>query len=405
MKKISLGITAFYVATFVAFNVIGMIDLPIYYVSALGNGVGLLNSVAIASLVGGVLLAAMLGNRRLGVILPRAKVENRNYYHGKVARFAAYLSTVVAVAAVAESASRGVSVVSFDGRFETSGAVFLALYAAILLNIYFINVQLVESNRTSIGSKVCFFFLVALAIISGYRSPVIICVACYLIGLVSHRLRTGRGLNIKYKLVAVISVLSIVLFSSVYSLYRTSLVFDARSYYSEYDTSAIPDSLLFVMDPIATMHVDQVTISRLIDHVEFQGTMNGGLFASNFLTLLPGERLAARNIIGSITTNRVTESGRPWSITPTIQGALYTDFGVLGVAIGMLIIGYLVRRISRLFLSESPIRLTLASYLFVNLAMSIHNGYPDVIFYINIAALLGVYVLGSAVATKYGRMR
>ncbi|MCR1804829.1 oligosaccharide repeat unit polymerase family protein [Stenotrophomonas geniculata] len=391
-----------FIAAFAIFNIVGMIDLPIYRVSALGNGVGTLNSVAIISLLGGWICSMALPRRFLLSGVRRIKIVNSAVYHAKVANHLSYMATLVALGMVTLSVMSGASVTSFDGRFATSGSAFLALYSAIIINIYNVNIQLIARGKSSINTKFLFLITIALAIASGYRSPVVIAVACYIVSVAINSYRSGRRIKIKTRAALAIGIAGIIAFSGVYSIYRTSLAYDVRDYYYEYDTSSVPDSLLFIMDPISTMHVDQVTISRIITSTDSSGHLGGNLLLSNFLTLLPGERLAARNIIGAMTTDRVTDFGRPWSITPTIQGALYADFGVFGVIFGLFFIGFILRSISRWLESGSAVRVTVAAYIFINLLMGIHNGYPDVIFYLNIMILLACYLCGSIVAQTSG---
>ncbi|UXA19288.1 oligosaccharide repeat unit polymerase family protein [Mycobacterium sp. SMC-4] len=99
----------------------------------------------------------------------------------------------------------------------------------------------------------------------------------------------------------------------------------------------------------------------------------GQLFLSTFETVLPGPQPGARTLIAEYV------GGRPGvTITPSILGQPYVDFGVVGVAVYMLLVGFALKSIwiwQASSLTWAP--RVAAAYVLVVLLLSIHNGLFD----------------------------
>jgi uncharacterized membrane protein len=120
--------------------------------------------------------------------------------------------------------------------------------------------------------------------------------------------------------------------------------------------------------------------------------MYGGLFISNYETFLPGKHLGARNIIGGLTGARWV-AGRPMSITPTLQGALYVDFGYIGVFVGFCLIAFGISYLWKKAQQWGALGKFSFCYLLTLSIMAVHNGYWDVgfVFFLFFLCIIRIY--------------
>tara|TARA_R100001377_G_scaffold67576_1_gene42881 strand:- start:1653 stop:2177 length:525 start_codon:yes stop_codon:yes gene_type:complete len=133
---------------------------------------------------------------------------------------------------------------------------------------------------------------------------------------------------------------------------------------------------------LALFRFDQQMVKTIIEKTENKPYYLGLAF-SNFKTLLPGSQLGVRNIVGEIVGARKMPNGKPWSITPTLQGALFIDGGYFLVFFGFLLIAFLIEYIKKIMKEKKdPFSLTLYALFTINTLMCIHTGYFDLTFYI-----------------------
>jgi len=133
---------------------------------------------------------------------------------------------------------------------------------------------------------------------------------------------------------------------------------------------------------LALFRFDQQMVKIIIDKTE-NNPYYLGLAFSNFKTLLPGSQLGVRNIVGEIVGARKMPNGKPWSITPTLQGALFIDGGYFLVFFGFFLIAFIIEYIKKMMKErKDPFSLTLYALFTINTLMCIHTGYFDLTFYI-----------------------
>jgi oligosaccharide repeat unit polymerase len=224
----------------------------------------------------------------------------------------------------------------------------------------------------------------------GYRSPLIILACGSLIVFIVVR----NDFQNKYKQVFTIRniliFLGIIILMSSISSYRVSQKYETRKFFRNIDMDYV-DEHTFIkpfMPTLAVFRYDQEMIIKLIEKTKY-APLKGKLAVSNFITILPGEQLGARNIIGELVGARKQADGKPWSITPTLQGALFVDGGYLAVFIGFFLLAACIEYTKKLMFSrKDPFSVVLYTLFAINSLMLIHTGYFDFIFFFLIVAMI-----------------
>ncbi|HEY5805576.1 MAG TPA: oligosaccharide repeat unit polymerase [Lysobacter sp.] len=267
--------------------------------------------------------------------------------------------------------NRGIPLLMGEARFENSALMFnLSQLCGLWMMLKSI-IDIEEGRRPSVA--LCAIYIGCMACF-GYRTPVIVfalVMACY---VVLFRLR--RSLSVP---IIAASALALLLFASVSSGFRVGQSYDKEAFFVAIDYQYVDDHPLIapLVPALSMFDFSQRTVSDIGDGLD--GHMLGGLFLSNYQTLLPGTHWGARNIVGDITSARWV-GGRPMSITPTLQGALFMDFGPPGVAFGFLVLGVVLATMYRIAALQSGIGRFVFCYVFGLALMSIHNGYWDLAF-------------------------
>src|SRR5690606_12506284 len=171
---------------------------------------------------------------------------------------------------------------------------------------------------------------------------------------------------------------------------RVSQDYDVERYFRNIDSKYIDNNVFLkpYMSTLSVFRYDQEVVTTLIKKTK-GNHYYGELAVSNILTLLPGAQLGARNKIGEIIEARKFPDGKPWSITPTLQGALYVDGGMPVVFIGFFILAALIEFLKKFMISrKDPFSVVLYALLAVNSVMLIHTGYFDVLVFILIGLIL-----------------
>ncbi|QGZ55556.1 hypothetical protein FAZ97_11885 [Paraburkholderia acidiphila] len=191
-------------------------------------------------------------------------------------------------------------------------------------------------------------------------------------------------------------------FAASLSLFRVSQSYDVARFFANVDFGFVSDHkyILPFVPALSMFDFSQCTISKI--GAALNEHMYGGLMLSNFETLLPGKHWGARNIIGDLTGARWV-AGRPMSITPTLQGALYTDFGYFGVFAGMFIISWSICWLKKCAFYRDVVVRFCFCYFFALSLMSIHAGYWDVNF-IFVGLFIFIIRAFDAMKVRFGRV-
>ncbi len=280
--------------------------------------------------------------------------------------------------------SGGIILLMGTQRFSGSTFITLFVYIGIVATcLYFAHLLL--NNEKIKKRQVAFFILQALAALSmGYRGPLVVLVgSCFMIFFIvrnDHYNKYKNVFSIRYGL---IFLAGIILMSTI-STFRVAQQYNVRKFFRNINMDYV-NKHPYLKPYISTLSVfryDQEVVTTLIEKTENKH-LYGELAIANLLTVLPGMQLGARNKIGEIIEARKFPDGRPWSITPTLQGALFVDGGRIFVFLGFFLLAALIEYLKKMMLFKGdPFSIVLYVIIAVNSLMLIHSGYFDVLVYI-----------------------
>ena len=173
-----------------------------------------------------------------------------------------------------------------------------------------------------------------------------------------------------------------------YRLYKTHGVDNTIAYFSHINPSGYPDALIAAHLPC---HVGATVFSDIVNFSSFSGSLHGRFTISIFETVLPGIQMGPRTFISLL-----RETSLASSTTPSILGGPYIDFGVLGIALFMFLVGllltflYLVMESSQKSFNTfcHKINVVSYSYLLSISIISIHSGLLDPIIIFSIVFII-----------------
>jgi hypothetical protein len=361
-----------FTAAFFAYNALGIFDAPWMVPNAYDK-----------SLCWGLFLTGLAGlgcGALIGKVVVRIR-PRRTRAHPRTSKQLSFVFLVLFLGCIgfAVVSSGGIPLFQGETRFGNS---------ALISNLapfygFWVLVRMISDTEQGrhINPFPALLYMVGVVIL-GYRSPVLSFVltwTCYLIFFrFSRRRAIWAGLGIGLAMLA---------FAASIALFRVSQNYDAIRFFANIDARFIADHpyALPLIPALSMFDFSQYTISMLGQALH--QPMYGELLFSNFETLLPGKHWGARNIVGSLTGARWV-AGRPMSITPTLQGALFVDFREIGVFAGFLVLAVAIRASHALAISGSALARFGFCALFAMTLMAIHAGYWDV----NIL-FVGVFVL------------
>ncbi|MFX1761092.1 hypothetical protein PWP93_00565 [Paraburkholderia sp. A1RI-2L] len=364
-----------FLGIYVAYNIVGLINTPWTIRGAYDKG--LCWQLFITGLSG--FLLALLFCRRGG----RKVVSSVSRQRTSRQLTVFFFSIFVVCLALTILMSGGIPLFMGEDRFGNSALAFnLIQFYGFWILVRMISAM--ECNKR-IGLIQPIVYVIGV-LCFGYRTPVLVFFLVIFVYQIVFRMPRGRAL-----LFGLVSIFVIIGFAAIFAAYRVSQSYDLITFFGNIDFRYMSDHryLWPFVPALAMLDFSQSTVSSIGSALHQY--MYGGLFLSNYETFLPGKHWGARNIIGDITSARWV-SGRPMSITPTLQGALYVDFGYIGVFAGFFIIsagiGILWRRAKR----WGALGKFGFCYIFALSIMSIHNGYWDagfVFFLIFVGIILG----------------
>jgi oligosaccharide repeat unit polymerase len=283
----------------------------------------------------------------------------------------------------------GIIIMQGSKRFITFAYTNLFIYSGIIATIIF-SAYLLENYKKIPKISILYLIVQSLSVLSmGYRSPLIILLGgIFIVFLIVDNGRYNNFKNIFTPGKLFILTLIFALMSSI-SYYRVSQQYDPNSFFKNIDFRNLEDKVYLkpFMPTLAVFRYNQDVVTILIEKTE-KSPLYGQLALSNFLTLLPGKQLGVRNKIGEIIEARKLPDGTPWSITPTLQGALFVDFGFLGVFVGFLLIGIVAEFLKKqIIFKKDPFSIAIYSLFLVNTLMLIHTGYYDLLFFLLIVLI------------------
>ncbi|UFT98850.1 oligosaccharide repeat unit polymerase family protein [Radiobacillus kanasensis] len=227
----------------------------------------------------------------------------------------------------------------------------------------------------------------------GYRTPLL----TFLIILLLMRHYLIQRINIK-KILIICLLLFIILGS--FSYFRI-VARDGTEVFQEKYGSVIKMNLLQPIIPaLLTVQEGPKIFYELRGKVpDLQDFYYGKVISSSFLSILPGDNLSARQYVGLLTGTRYI-NGTLNTITPSVLGSLYVDFGLLGIIFGMFLTGALLQYYYKcLKVKRDVFSILIYSYLLVMNLNIIHSGFLDPI---HIMFLLLIFFIRFLVTTRGG---
>lgn len=295
-------------------------------------------------------------------------------------------------------------IILFMGNERFSGSTFITLlvYVGIIVTcLYFAHILL--NNERIKKRYILFFLLQSFASLSmGYRGPFVVLVgSCFIIFFIIRNDYYNKYKNVFSLRNGLIFLAGIILMSAI-STFRVSQQYNVRKFFRNINMDYV-NKHPYLKPYVSTLSVfryDQEVVTTLIEKTE-NNHLYGELAFSNLLTILPGMQLGARNKIGEIIEARKFPDGRPWSITPTLQGALFVDGGRISVFFGFFLLAALIEYLKKMMLFKGdPFSIVLYVILAVNSLMLIHSGYFDVLVYLLILIIFIIKFLVMRIVYK-----
>ncbi|HEY5852207.1 MAG TPA: oligosaccharide repeat unit polymerase [Lysobacter sp.] len=354
-----------FICAYCVYNLLGLMPAPWLLEDAYSKSLPWqLFLLGLAGLVAGAFVSRLISTRTIRQLSRGRAWKARRA--GVV--FFALLFVCLAVTVVR---NRGIPLLMGEARFENSALMF---NLSQLCGLWMMLKSIIDLEEGRLPNVVLCAVYIGCMACFGYRTPVIVFILVMACHLVLFRLR--RSLSVP---IIAASALALLLFASVSSGFRVGQSYDKEAFFVAIDYQYVDDHPLIapLVPALSMFDFSQRTVSGIGDGLDDH--MLGGLFLSNYETLLPGTHWGARNIVGDITSARWV-GGRPMSITPTLQGALFIDFGPIGVAVGFLFLGIVLAVMYRIAAFQSGIGRFVFCYVFALALMSIHNGYWDLAF-------------------------
>lgn len=307
---------------------------------------------------------------------PRTSVQLSVFF------FLVFIASLAATIAI----SGGIPLLQGESRFGNSPLAFnLAQFYGFWVLVR--TISDIESNRNTRLIQPIIYLVGALCF--GYRTPILIFGITLLVYFITFRFSVKKSIAL-----GISAGTLIIAFSAIFSAYRISQNYDIFLFFKNIDFQYIRDHqyLIPFVPALAMFDFSQETIykigANLHDH------MYGNLLISNYETFLPGHHWGARNIIGDLTGARWV-AGRPMSITPTLQGALFVDFGYVGVFLGFCLIALGIDYMWKSSQRWGALGKFSFCYLMTLSIMAIHNGYWDVGFAFFLFFLFAIRIFDS----------
>jgi O-antigen/teichoic acid export membrane protein len=343
-----------------------------------------LAAFGLAAFYAGAWLMVTLRRRR--GVSPRRTDRKADQTILRARRAGRLLWTIGAVASCAVIVRYGVLLANPVGRADTShGIRILSLFlvpGALLLTVG-------ESRQRR--SAAIMLASSALLILPAYRTPVLLLIGTYLVTqLVQRRVR---------QITVIVGALILVIFSL--ATYNLRL---AETGASPYESDIVPTGILRyvpVLTPLyyGVAHEGVSVFGEVVNSVPSDSDyFRGQLELSSVESLLPGHQASSRDLVTEVAYQTTTP---PTTLTPTVLGGPYLDFGLTGIVLVMFLLGAATLFLYELLLTSdtiAPLRALVYAYWAVLLALSIHTGLLDsgLLIVLPIAALAAYRISGRA---------
>jgi oligosaccharide repeat unit polymerase len=228
---------------------------------------------------------------------------------------------------------------------------------------------------------------VAAATLLAYRSPVVIALLGFLF---LYNLTVRKTSAIKL----VLAVVVLALLGSAFALERSSSVIGEDSvqrFYLSRTGASVSDAALPFQNLYWNIFRESVSNFQALSETvpDQRPYLLGKGLGGSLISVLPGKQMTTREYVSLFVRGDTNTT-----LTPTVLGPFYMDFGVPGIVVGLGllggILGYLYAR-----RKASPLNALLYSYWLALALASIHSGLSDPGYYL---FLPGVFLLLPAIA-------
>ena len=368
---------------YVVFNLIGIINFPFYKKELSDNNNVYLFIIGLLGYIFGFIIL------RRSRIFKNYSFESKNKSKNIQSLFFISISLALFFIILTNVLSGGIIVLSGDKRFASFAITNLLVYSSIVMTLVYFSNRLLRNKKITWLNLFLVIFLCLSIISLGYRSPVVSLIGGFYIIFYSIRNDFQNNLKKIFSFKIFISAFVFLIIMSYVASFRISQKWDIDKYYKNISSEVINQNsyLRPIVPVISLFRYDQEVVSKLVSETE-DNHMYLGLAFSNIITILPGEQLGARNIVGKIIGSRDTPSGKPWSITPTLQGAFFIDGGYIFTFIGFFLTAAFIEILRKIIkIKKDPFYFALYGLMVVAVLKSIHTGYFDVSIYITVFIL------------------
>lgn len=326
-SKVSISpfpIIRVFLMVYLFINLVGIINFPLYTDTLNDIKVTYLFLIGLTSFISAAFL--------LRVLKLKISEKEPNLSKHRLIKFLFIIINVITIISIVYTNIRNGQIIIFseEDRFNPTVITGLFVYISIVITLAYYASILLENKRIK---KRYFFFLAVQSILFlslGFRSPLVSLLGGFLV--VFYTVRNDYQNNLKriFSFKIFFGVFIFLALMSSIATFRVSRKYDVGKYYRTINKEVLDKHsyLTPIVPTLALFRYDQQIVSTLIKEKEGD-PMYLSLAAANIKRLLPGTQWAARNHIGDIVGTRTRPDGVPWSITPTLQGALFVDGGYL----------------------------------------------------------------------------
>lgn len=265
----------------------------------------------------------------------------------------------------------GIPILNPDNRGNINAAVKMLTEGLWFgLGLYFF---VGASRRLERGWRALFFLtgmIVLLLVLLAYRTPLIYLAFILLLWWhYQHRPVTAVQL--------VFFGLLVVLSGTLFSYLRQILIYGVNGW-NDYVMRIGIDPAWSWLVPFHLVTREGVSVFQMLAYlIPPSGGMFGQFHLSAFLSAMPGEQFSPRRIVTNLLGNRPQVT-----TTPSLIGPFYVDFGLVGVAVGMLLLGLALGSLYILMKKARGIEQQVIGFLYAFLLgmslIGIHTGILDI---------------------------
>lgn len=274
-------------------------------------------------------------------------------------------------------------------RFEVSGYMTALIWMMVPSGVVLVTTWGEESTRIRAILRIGAVSTIAVAIFSlfGFRTPILIYGTWIVLALYYLRIISRRSL--------VLLLVALVIIAILFWNFRLQESTSDRSFNIYTELGFTPRGWLdkFAADLYWSFFRESVSVfSAILEEIPSSRDFYlGGATAASFISILPGSQLASRELVTQLVYGQPPKT----SLTPSILGLPYMDFGLVGVIIVMGLIGVVLQILYiKMYSNYFRILDTLIyTYFLTIIILSIHSGLSDPITLVFLPVVLAFVLM------------